>query len=455
MVRTVVLNVVGLTRSLLSERTPNLNALLANSAGIQTITPAVTCPVQATYLTGWPPSEHGIVGNGWYFHSLSEVMFWKQSNRLVQGEKIWHEARRRNSSFTCANTGWWFNMATDADYVVTPRPVYCSDGRKLPDCYTIPPDLRQRFNSKFGQFPLFQFWGPGTSIVSSEWLAKAAMAVEEDFSPTLHLIYLPHLDYILQRVGPSGDLQKDLREIDELCGRLMDFFQNRGCRVVVLSEYSVTDVKRPVHPNRLLRSLGHLALKVDLGREYLDFGRSRAFSVSDHQVAHIYINDKAIIPQIRECFEQAPGIEQVLGEDGKKAYRLDHPRSGDLVLISEKDAWFTYYYWENDSRAPDFARTVNIHAKPGYDPCELFLDPGMSFPKLKIARTLLKKKLGFRYLLEVIPLDATLVRGSHGRVTDRIEDGPIFMTTEPVLLNHDCVRAEEIFELILAHIFSE
>jgi len=296
MIRTVVLNVVGLTRSLMGVRTPRLNALLSNSIDIQAITPAVTCPVQATYLTGRPPSEHGIVGNGWYFHSLSEVMFWKQSNRLVQGEKIWQEAKRRNSSFTCANTGWWFNMVTDVDYVVTPRPIYCADGRKIPDCYTIPPDLRQRFNSQFGQFPLFQFWGPATSIISSEWLGKAAMAIEEEFRPTLHLIYLPHLDYVLQRVGPSGDIGKDLLEIDELCGRLIDYFLHRGCRIVVLSEYGITDVKRPIHLNRLLRGLGHLTLKVDLGREYLDMGRSRAFAVSDHQVAHIYVNDKALIP---------------------------------------------------------------------------------------------------------------------------------------------------------------
>jgi len=144
-----------------------------------------------------------------------------------------------------------------------------------------------------------------------------------------------------------------------------------------------------------------------------------------------------------------------LDEEGKRAYGLDHPRSGDLVLISEKDAWFTYYYWEDDSRAPDFARTVNIHAKPGYDPCELFLDPAISFPKLKIAWSLLKKKLGFRYLLEVIPLDATLVRGSHGRVTDRPEDGPIFMTTEQGLLTQERIRAEDVYELILAHVFRE
>lgn len=454
MIRTVVICAVGLTRSLVGRRTPHLSALLSGSTDIQAITPAVTCPVQATYLTGRLPSDHGIVGNGWYCRSLSEVMFWKQSNRLVEGEKIWHEGKRRNRSFTCANTGWWFNMVTDADYVVTPRPIYCSDGVKIPDCYTIPRELRSRFNAQFGQFPLFQFWGPGTSIISSEWLAKAAMAIEDEFRPTLHLLYLPHLDYVLQREGPSGRIEKDLLEIDELCGRLIAYFRDRGCRVVVLSEYGITDVRRPIHPNRLLRALGHLELKVDLEREYLDLGRCRAFAVSDHQVAHVYVNEKKLIPELHEYFQQVPGIEKVLNEAGKRAYRLDHERSGDLVLISEKDAWFTYYYWEDDAKAPDFARTVNIHAKPGYDPCELFLDPALSFPKLSLAWTLLKKKLGFRYLMEVIPLDATLVRGSHGRVTDRPEDGPLFMTTEPGLLR-ERPRAEDVHAMILAHVFSD
>lgn len=455
MVRTVVLNVVGLTRSLLCEQTPNLNGLAANSAEIEETIPAVTCPVQATYITGRPPSEHGIVGNGWYFRSLSEVMFWKQSNRLVQGEKIWNEARRRDSSFTCANTGWWFNMATDVDYAVTPRPIYCADGRKIPDCCTIPPGLRGEFTKRFGRFPLFQFWGPATSIASSEWLGKAAMAIEEDFRPTLHLIYLPHLDYILQRVGPSGDIRKDLSEIDGLCGKLLDFFRNRGCRVIVLSEYGMTDVGRPIHPNRVLRALGLLALKEDLGREYLDPGLSRAFAVSDHQIAHIYVNDKSCTPVIKECFERIPGIDVVLDEDGKRAFRLDHPRSGDLALIAEKDAWFTYYYWEDDSRAPDFARTVNIHAKPGYDPCELFLDPRLKLPKLQIAWSLFRKAAGFRYQLEVIPLDATLVRGSHGRRLERREEKPIFMTSEPKILDHDFLHAEDVYGMLMDHVFVE
>ncbi len=454
--RTVVLNVVGLTRALLGgSRTPHLNTLLATSVPILTITPAVTCSVQATYLTGRLPASHGIVGNGWYFRDLGEVLFWRQSNRLVQGEKIWHEARRRDPSFTCANTFWWYAMATDADYTLTPRPLYCADGRKLPDCYSSPPDLRDRFNREFGQFPLFQFWGPATTIASSDWIGRAAMAIEEQYRPTLQLVYLPHLDYCLQKMGPDGDISRDLSELDQLCGRLIDFFRERGCRLILLSEYGITPVNRPVHPNRILRQAGFLSLKTDLGREYLDPATSRAFAVADHQVAHIHVREQRDIRAVRELLGSVPGVERILDGEGKEASGLNHERSGELVLVASVDSWFTYYWWLDDARAPDYARTVNIHAKPGYDPCELFLDPAIRFPRLKIAGTLARKMLGFRYLMDVIPLDASLVKGSHGRVTDAPDTGPLFMTSEPRLLDADTVKATDVYGLLLDHIFRE
>jgi predicted AlkP superfamily pyrophosphatase or phosphodiesterase len=454
--RTVVLNIVGLTRALLGGvHTPRLSALLPASIPIRAITPAVTCPAQATYLTGRLPASHGIVGNGWYFRDLGEVLFWRQSNRLIQGEKIWDEARRRDPTFTVANTFWWYAMNTGADYTVTPRPLYCADGRKLPDCYSHPLELRQRFNRDFGQFPLFQFWGPATSIVASEWIGKAAMAIEEEFRPTLQLIYLPHLDYCLQKLGPQGNIAGDLAEIDALGGRLIDFFRERGCRVVVLSEYGITPVSRPLHPNRILREAGLLSLKLDLGREYLDPGSSRAFAVADHQVCHIYVRDPRDIPAVRELFVRLPGVERVLDDQGKRAAGLDHERSGELVLVASADSWFTYYWWLDDDRSPDYARTVNIHAKPGYDPCELFLDPAIPLPKLRIAATLARKALGFRYLMEVIPLDATLVKGSHGRLTDDAAEGPLFMTSAPELLDRDAIQATDVYPLLLRHVFSD
>lgn len=455
MKRIVVLNVVGLTRSLIGEHTPRLREFARSCADIRAITPAVTCSVQSTYLTGKLPGEHGIVANGWYFRELGEVNFWRQSNRLVQGEKLWQEAKRRDPSFTCANSFWWYNMVSDVDYALTPRPLYLVDGRKLPDCYSVPHDLRERFNAELGQFPLFQFWGPATSIRSSDWIGRAAMAIDELYSPTLHLVYLPHLDYCLQKVGRSGNISKDLAEVDTLCGLLLDYFRGRGCRVVLLSEYGITDVRRPVHVNRALRQAGLLGLKVDLGREYLDPGTSRVFAVADHQVAHVYLQDRRDLGPVKELLAALPGVEQVLDGEGKRTLGLDHERSGELVLVAKADSWFTYYWWFDDERAPDYARTVNIHAKPGYDPCELFLDPAISFPRLKIAGILAKKALGFRYLMDVIPLDATLVKGSHGRVTDDPADGPLFMTTNPELLDGDSMEATDVYGMLLRHLVEE
>lgn len=454
--RTVVLNVVGLTRRLLGgAHTPHLNALLAHSVPIRTITPAVTCSVQATYLTGQLPADHGIVANGWYFRDLGEVLFWRQSNRLVQGEKLWDAARRRDPAFTVANTFWWYAMNTTADITLTPRPIYCADGRKLPDCYSQPPELRERFSRQFGTFPLFRFWGPATSIASSEWIGRAAMAIEERHRPTLQLVYLPHLDYGLQKLGPGGDIARDLAEIDALCGRLLDFFRDRGLRVVVLSEYGITPVDRPVHPNRILREAGLLSIKVDLGREYLDPMASRAFAVADHQVCHLYVREARDLPRVQELFAGRPGVELVLDDAGKRIHGLDHERSGELVLVADARSWFTYYWWLDDARAPDYARTVNIHAKPGYDPCELYLDPAIAFPRLRVAWTLAKQRLGLRSLMEVVPLDATLVRGSHGRVTDDPADGPLLMTSAPQLIERDGLEATAVHDLLLRHVFSD
>jgi predicted AlkP superfamily pyrophosphatase or phosphodiesterase len=453
--RTVVINVVGLTRALLGSHTPNLNKLADQSADIEPVIPALTSPAQATYLTGKPPKIHGIVGNGWYFREMNEVWLWRQSNRLIQAPKVWDLARQRDPSFTCSNTFWWHAMATTADITLTPRPLYLADGRKLPDCYTYPLELREELTQRLGQFPLFNFWGPATSIKSSQWIADAAKYVEEKHQPSLQLVYLPHLDYGLQKFGPEGDVGKDLEEIDAVVGDLLSYCQQRGCRVMVLSEYGIQPVSRAIHPNRLLREAGMLSLKVDLGREYLDFDTCRAFSVSDHQIAHIYIHNNDDIAAVRAIFEQTPGVAQVLDKTEQGSLGLDHERSGELVLLAEPDSWFTYYYWQNKERAPDYAHQVEIHKKPGYDPCELFLDPELSFPKLKVAQRLTQKKLGFRYVLDVIAVAPELVKGSHG-----VSDGspysiPILMSTEPQLLpaGEGRIPATDVCDLMLKHLF--
>jgi predicted AlkP superfamily pyrophosphatase or phosphodiesterase len=453
--QTLVLDVVGLSPALLAHA-PNLKALAA-AGGLRplaTVLPAVTTTVQSTFVTGLLPRDHGIVGNGWYFRDLAEVWLWRQSNRLVEGERLWETAKRRDPSFTCAKLFWWYNMYATADFTVTPRPMYPADGRKLPDIYTQPAGLRDELQREFGQFPLFRFWGPTADIESTRWIARSAVRVFERERPTLTLVYLPHLDYSLQRLGPAHpSIATEVAAVDALCGELIEAARRAGAAVVVLSEYGITEVSRPVHVNRALRRAGWLTVREELGREQLDAGASQAFAVADHQVAHVYVARPELVPEVAALLRELPGVERVLDAEGKRAAGLDHPRSGELVAISDAQSWFTYYHFLDDERAPDYARTVDIHRKPGYDPAELFVDPRLKAAKLRIGLRLAQKMLGMRYLMDVIPLDATLVRGSHGRPTDRAEDGPLFITSEPGLLREGPVAATEVRDLLLEHVF--
>ncbi|MEO1095338.1 MAG: nucleotide pyrophosphatase/phosphodiesterase family protein [Cyanobacteria bacterium J06638_28] len=455
MKKTVVINVVGLSSRLIGNHTPKLKSWMKEGqlVTIQPVLPAVTCTAQSTYLTGQWPSQTGIVANGWYFRDDCEVKFWRQSNKLVQAPKIWEVARQIDPSFTCANQFWWYNMYSTVDYAVTPRPMYPADGRKLPDIYTQPAALRPQLQAELGQFPLFKFWGPATSVAASQWIADSAKWLEARVSPTLTLIYLPHLDYCLQKIGCAPDqIAKDLTEIDDLCGDLIDFYENRGAQVIVLSEYGITPVNKPVHINRLLREAGLLQVREELGLELLDAGASQAFAVADHQLAHVYINDPKVQVTVKRLLEETDGIDLVLDDAGKHEYHLDHGRAGELVAVAAPEAWFTYYYWLDDRCAPDFARTVDIHRKPGYDPVELFIDPQLKVPKLKIASKLLQKKLGFRYLMDMIPLDPTLVKGSHGHLTQNSEDCPVFITRQSQLLPQTSISAIDVFNLMLGHL---
>ena len=447
-----VLNVVGLARRFIGPATPNI-ARLATRGGLRdlaTVTPAVTCSVQSTMLTGLPPDQHGIVGNGWYFRDLGEVFLWRQSNRLVAGEKVWDAAKARDPAFTCANLFWWYAMHASTDFTVTPRPIYLADGRKLPDIWASPSDLRDELTRVLGTFPLFHFWGPAADIRSSRWIAEAALHVMRTRAPTLTLVYLPHLDYVLQRQGPAGpDVAAHVADIDALCGRLIDASDN----VLLVSEYGITEVARPVHINRALREAGFLRVRRERDQEQLDFAASDAFAVADHQIAHVYVRRPPLVPAVSALLSSLIGVEMVLDTDGKRAFGLDHPRSGDLVALAGPDAWFTWYHWLDDARAPDFARTVEIHRKPGYDPVELFLDPAIRLPRAAIAWKLAKRALGFRSVMNVIPLDATLVRGSHGRITTNREDGPVLISSNPELLPDAAVPAAAVKSLMLRHMF--
>lgn len=443
MKKTVVIDVVGLSANLIGKHTPFLEHYVKsnNLSSITPMLPAVTTSVQSTYLTGKTPTEHGIVGNGWYDHTDAEVKFWKQSNKLVLSDKIWDKAKKEDPSFTCANMFWWYNMYSNADYSVTPRPNYLADGRKLPDCYSHPASLRDVLQEKLGQFPLFQFWGPGANIKSSKWIAEASKINEELHNPTLTMIYLPHLDYCLQKFGHDfSRISKDLGEIDALVRDLVEFYEARGANVIILSEYGINPVNHPIHLNRIFREHGLLQIRVERGLELLDAGASKAFVVADHQVAHVYVNDPSVRNQVRSILENTAGIALILDEKGKQQQGIAHERAGDFVLMAAPESWFTYYFWLDDALAPDYARCVDIFKKPGYDPVEMFMSS-----KGRAAYKLLRKKAGFRYVMDVIPLDATLIKGSHGAINTTQGFHPVLISGQR---HQDQLAATDVFGII-------
>lgn len=459
MKETLVLLVVGLTPSLVGEHTPHI-AAFAKKGGqrpLTTITPAVTCAVQATLMTGSLPSRHGAVANGWYFRDTAEVALWKQPERLLGGEMIWEAGRKRDPEFTCAKMFWWYNMYSTADWTATPRPMYPADGRKVPDHYTKPGALRDELNAQLGTFPLFNYWGPTASLKSTDWIVGATGHVTQTRKPTLTLAYIPHLDYDIQRFGPDlthPRVQRSLRDVDAAIAPLIESAEREGREVIIVSEYGITPVTDAIHVNRALREAGLIAWREEMGREVIDHGESRAFAVADHQIAHIYVRDPNDIPLVSALIAGLDGVETVLSEDGKREAGLDHPRSGELVAISRADRWFSYYYWLDDEKAPDYAATVDIHRKPGYDPVELFVDPAMKMAKAQIAWKIGKRKLGFRGLVDVISVNRTdIVRGSHGRPTDREEDGPLVISSRPDLLPDGPVLATRFKSLVLNHVF--
>ena len=455
MKKTVVINIVGLTQRLIGEHTPFIKSFLEKGASttIKPVLPAVTCSAQSTYLTGKWPSEHGIVGNGWYNKTAAEVQFWKQSNKLVQAEKVWDRLKAEDPNFTCANMFWWYNMYANTDYGVTPRPNYLADGRKIPDCYSHPPELRDTLQEELGMFPLFNFWGPKTSIKCSNWIADASIRTDEIHDPTLTLIYLPHMDYNTQRYGIDfNKIGKDLEEIDGVVERLAKHYQKKEAHVILLSEYGITDVNNPIHLNRLLRKESLLGIRVERGLELLDAGASKAFAVADHQIAHIYLNDPSVKDQVLQILEKTNGIGQILTGKDRAEHHLDHDRAGDIVVVADAKSWFTYYFWEDDKKAPDYARMVDIHKKPGYDPVEMLTDPKDKFVMPKVAWKLLKKKLGFRTVLDIIPLQAELIKGSHGRIPEDDQDFPIFATNQKDFGPATQIESIAVRDLIEKHV---
>jgi predicted AlkP superfamily pyrophosphatase or phosphodiesterase len=450
----VLVNAVGLTAGLLPHA-PRMQAIAQRGwvRRLREVLPAVTCTAQATILTGRRPEEHGVVANGWLFRDTGEVRFWQQSNRLIQAEPLYVTARRRAAErgqrFTCAKLFWWFNQGAEVDWSVTPKPHYGADGNKVFGISGTPPGVPEGLELQLGPFPFARFWGPMAGRGCTEWIARAAAQVLQQHRPSLTLVYLPHLDYDPQRFGPGGcNMRKLVGELDADFGVLADAAEKIGARVWIVSEYSHCDVQRPVYLNRVLRNAGLLLVRDGPFGEMLETFESRAFAVCDHQLAHVYVKHPVDVARAAELIAATPGVAAAHVGDARSEIGLRHPRSGEIVVLAERDAWFAYPYWLEDKHAPDFARTVDIHRKPGFDPCELRFDPWHLWPKGRVLRRLVQKKLGFRTLFDVIPLDELMVGGSHGLAAGHAIERPVLIGDAPP--PREDLAMEDVHDVLLA-----
>lgn len=397
----ILLDVVGLEQKHLdSGLVPNIAKIIENgeAAKLEPTFPAVTSTVQASILSGKYPREHGIIANGFYDRNTYSVLFWEQPSSLVQAQRVWDTVKQKNSKKT-AVLFWQNTMYANSDIVVTPRPIHLDD-KMVMWCYSKPMGYYEKLKQKLGEFNLASYWGPLASSRSSEWIENAAEYTLESERPNFLFVYIPHVDYSAQRFGKgSTQVRDDLKKADEIVGRLAQKATDLGIRdetqFVIVSEYEFNDVNGAAPLNLMLRDAGLLSIRTIQEKEYLDFEYSKAFAMVDHQVAHIYVK-KGFEGETRKVLEATPGVDRILDGRSKRELGIDHERSGDLVAISARDKWFSYYWWYDESRAPDFARKVDIHRKPGYDPVELFIDQ----------------------TTKSIPLDARLVKGSHGRPPD-------------------------------------
>ncbi len=413
------------------EYMPRLSAL-ARSAGavaeLEPTFPCVTSPVQASMLTGVGPEQHGIIGNGFYHRERGEVELWVGRNGLIEAPQVWNALADKGIS----QAAWIPQNIKDAaaDYIVTPEPIHHEDGRTELWCYSKPDGLYEKLLADLGHFPLMNFWGPLANIKSTEWTVNAALWLLQRERPRFNYVYFPHLDYQAQKHGPNSEQQiQACREADEQIGRLIDGVNALGITDVaylVVSEYAMTDVSRVIYPNRMLRDAGLAKINERDGHEYLNLRESKAFAVVDHQFAHVYVQDETEIDAAAGIFEGVDGIAHSLYGDERGKLGLNHPRSGEVVLACEPDSWLAYYWWHDDAKAPPFARTVDIHSKPGYDPVEMFIN-------METKQT---------------PVDATMVKGSHGAVAESAEQYGALVASHEGLVTGERVRDVDVRKII-------
>jgi hypothetical protein len=419
------------------ELTPTLCDLIADGATVPLIPsfPCVTSPVQANMVTGRTADAHGIIGNGFYHRDKKSVELWTAFNSIYACPQIWDAFNAQPDGPTAAVLHAQNIKDAAAQFIITPAPIHQPDGTEKMWCYEKPAKLYEEMLADLGPFPLQHYWGPLAGIQSSQWIADAAVWLIERHAPDLTYLYFPHLDYAAQKVGPNAPESQDaLKEFDQLLNGFLAGVRatpvGEQTDFVIASEYAITDVVRPIYPNRILREADLLRLDDADGAELLNVGDSPAFAVVDHQFANVYCNT-ADPAAVADLFRNTPGIQAVLTGRDRAAVHMDHPRAGDVVLIAEPDAWLAYYWWLREGAAPPFARTVDIHRKPGYDPVELFFDPQN----------------------KSIPLDATLVKGSHGAPVTAPAQHAAFITTNPdlILPGADIIKDTDIYGILTRH----
>ncbi len=405
--------------------------------------PAVTCPVQASMTTGTNPSEHGVIANGFYWRGNPDdkpyegVEMWTAWSSVVEKPRLWETLKASNPKL---KTAVWFPLLVKgcgADFVCTPAPIHNPDGSESLWCYTVPEAMYGELRDELGHFPLKHFWGPLANIQGTEWIVSSFLHVAEKKSPDFSYIYLPHLDYAGQKYGPNSDEAKQAcMELDKQLGRLFDQLDNDSATWLIASEYTINQVDHVTYPNRVLREAGLLKIRVDeQGKERIDFKNTKAWALVDHQHSHIFVNDHTTtdIENVIKLFEGHEGIDQILHGDSLAEAGLAHDRSGDVVLASSPNSWQAYYWWLDDSHAPEFARQVDIHNKPGYDPVELFFDPA-----------LMKEHGGG------IPLNAELVKGSHGAVHAESNQGCVLISNQKSQLE-ETLSTMQVADLVQRH----
>jgi Type I phosphodiesterase / nucleotide pyrophosphatase len=362
---------------------------------IEPVFPALTIPAQATLLTGLKPAEHGGVANGFFNRELRKAFFWEQSANLVSGQRVWEQIEHEHSEACGAGLLFFQNsIGTNADTIITPAPLHGPDGKTISACYTRPPILDAELEAELGPFPLHKYWGPMAGLDSSRWIVESTRMVLETHGPELLFSYLPHLDYDFQRFGPNGaEADAALADLSMLLEELAGVAGRHGYQLVVVGDYAIEPAEGFALPNLALREEGLLGIRRVGKYELPDMGSSLLFAVVDHQIAHVYCLADFCPHAAVDVLDGLAGVGRILDREAQKDLGVAHPRGGDLILEAAPGHWFAYDWWVDEECAPPYARTVDIHNKPGYDPLELF----MAADGKGTAR------------------DGNLVKGTHGR----------------------------------------